>query len=73
MFCGKEHRIDILRLALQNHIHVPEAINWDYYGNKTEGWVAQDLIDFAEKASFASWKRHGMIIFRAITLEDALL
>ncbi|XP_043284431.1 peroxisome biogenesis factor 1 isoform X2 [Venturia canescens] len=54
----KEHRIDILRLALQKHIHVPEAMNWDYYGNKTEGWVAQDLIDFAEKASFASWKRH---------------
>lgn len=57
----KDSRINILKLALQSHVRAPQAIDWDYYGNKTEGWVAQDLVDFAEKAAFAVWKRHGML------------
>lgn len=38
---------------------VPGDMNWNYYGNKTEGWVPQDLVDLAEKAKFVAWKRHG--------------
>lgn len=38
---------------------VPGDMNWNYYGNKTEGWMPQDLVDLAEKARFVAWKRHG--------------
>lgn len=52
-------RIDILRLTLEDKLCVPGDMNWNYYGNKTEGWVPQDLVDLAEKAKFVAWKRHG--------------
>jgi len=52
-------RIDILRLTLEDKLCVPGDMNWNYYGNKTEGWVPQDLVDLAEKAKFNAWKRHG--------------
>ncbi|XP_076292104.1 peroxisomal biogenesis factor 1 [Lasioglossum baleicum] len=55
----KVDRIDILQVMLGDKLYVPGDVNWDYYGNKTEGWMAQDLIDLAEKAVFAAWKRHG--------------
>ncbi|XP_043256334.1 peroxisome biogenesis factor 1 [Colletes gigas] len=55
----KVDRIDILQLMLGDKLYVPGDVNWDYYGNKTEGWMVQDLIDMAEKAAFAAWKRHG--------------
>lgn len=34
-------------------------MNWDYYGNKTEGWMVQDLVDLAQKATYVAWVRHG--------------
>jgi hypothetical protein len=34
-------------------------MNWNYYGNKTEGWMPQDLVDLAQKAKFVAWKHHG--------------
>lgn len=52
-------RIDILQLMLEDELYVSGAVNWDYYGNKTEGWVVQDLVDMAEKAAFAACKRQG--------------
>lgn len=52
-------RIDILRLTLEDKLRVHGDINWNYYGNKTEGWMPQDLVDLAEKAKFVAWKRHG--------------
>ncbi|XP_076222599.1 peroxisomal biogenesis factor 1 isoform X2 [Nomia melanderi] len=55
----KVDRIDILQLILGDKSYAPGDVNWDYYGNKTEGWMAQDLVDLAEKAVFAAWKRHG--------------
>ncbi|XP_076649014.1 peroxisomal biogenesis factor 1 [Halictus rubicundus] len=55
----KVDRIDILQVMLGDKLYVPGDVNWDYYGNKTEGWMAQDLIDLAEKAVFTAWKRHG--------------
>ncbi|XP_043511745.1 peroxisome biogenesis factor 1 isoform X1 [Frieseomelitta varia] len=55
----KVDRIDILQLMLGDKLYVPGDVNWDYYGNKTEGWMVQDLVDMAEKAAFAAWKRHG--------------
>ncbi|XP_011877701.1 PREDICTED: transitional endoplasmic reticulum ATPase isoform X2 [Vollenhovia emeryi] len=55
----KVDRIDILRLTLEDKLCVPGDMNWNYYGNKTEGWVPQDLVDLAEKARFAAWKRHA--------------
>ncbi|XP_053998101.1 peroxisomal ATPase PEX1 [Hylaeus anthracinus] len=55
----KVHRIDILQLMLGDKLYVPVDVNWDYYGNKTEGWMVQDLVDMAEKAAFAAWKRTG--------------
>ncbi|KOC60225.1 Peroxisome biogenesis factor 1, partial [Habropoda laboriosa] len=55
----KADRIDILQLMLGDKLYVPGDVNWDYYGNKTEGWMVQDLVDMAEKAAFAAWKRHG--------------
>ncbi|KAK9306176.1 hypothetical protein QLX08_003068 [Tetragonisca angustula] len=55
----KVDRIDILQLMLGDKSYVPGDVNWDYYGNKTEGWMVQDLVDMAEKAAFAAWKRHG--------------
>nr|XP_033334649.1 peroxisome biogenesis factor 1 [Megalopta genalis] len=55
----KVDRIDILQLMLGDNLYLPRDVNWDYYGNKTEGWMVQDLSDFAEKAVFIAWKRHG--------------
>ncbi|XP_015435576.1 PREDICTED: peroxisome biogenesis protein 1 [Dufourea novaeangliae] len=55
----KVDRIDILQLMLGDKLYVPRDVNWDYYGNKTEGWMVQDLVDLAEKTVFAAWKRHG--------------
>lgn len=52
-------RIDILQLMLEDKLYVPGNVNWDYYGNKTEGWMVQDLVDVADKATFAAWKRFG--------------
>ncbi|XP_014481800.1 PREDICTED: peroxisome biogenesis factor 1 isoform X2 [Dinoponera quadriceps] len=54
---NKEHRIDILRTRLKDKL--PEDMGWDHYGNKTEGWMPQDLVDLSEKAIFAAWKRHA--------------
>lgn len=54
---NQERRIDILRTRLKDKL--PEDMNWDHYGNKTEGWMSQDLVDLSEKAVFATWKRHG--------------
>nr|XP_050857822.1 uncharacterized protein LOC127067205 [Vespula vulgaris]XP_050857823.1 uncharacterized protein LOC127067205 [Vespula vulgaris]XP_050857824.1 uncharacterized protein LOC127067205 [Vespula vulgaris]XP_050857826.1 uncharacterized protein LOC127067205 [Vespula vulgaris]XP_050857827.1 uncharacterized protein LOC127067205 [Vespula vulgaris]XP_050857828.1 uncharacterized protein LOC127067205 [Vespula vulgaris]XP_050857829.1 uncharacterized protein LOC127067205 [Vespula vulgaris]XP_050857830.1 unc len=53
----KADRIDILQLMLEDKLYVPGNVNWDYYGNKTEGWMVQDLVDVADKATFAAWKR----------------
>lgn len=44
---------------LEDKLYVPGNVNWDYYGNKTEGWMVQDLVDVADKATFAAWKRCG--------------
>ncbi|XP_039312379.1 peroxisome biogenesis factor 1 [Solenopsis invicta] len=55
----KVDRIDILRLTLEDKLCVPGDMNWNYYGNKTEGWMPQDLVDLAEKARFVAWKRHS--------------
>lgn len=55
----KADRIDILRLTLEDKLCVPGDINWNYYGNKTEGWMPQDLVDLAEKARFVAWKLHA--------------
>lgn len=52
-------RIDILRLTLEDKLCVPGDMNWNYYGNKTEGWMLQDIVDLAEKARFVALKRHG--------------
>ncbi|XP_032677988.1 peroxisome biogenesis protein 1 isoform X2 [Odontomachus brunneus] len=54
---NKDHRIDILRTRLKDKL--PEDMSWDHYGNKTEGWMPQDLVDLAEKAIFAAWKRYA--------------
>nr|XP_003707760.1 PREDICTED: peroxisome biogenesis factor 1 [Megachile rotundata]XP_012151141.1 PREDICTED: peroxisome biogenesis factor 1 [Megachile rotundata]XP_012151142.1 PREDICTED: peroxisome biogenesis factor 1 [Megachile rotundata] len=57
----KADRIDILQLMLRDKWYVPgEDVNWDYYGNKTEGWMVQDLVDLAQKATYVAWNRHGM-------------
>lgn len=56
-------RINILQLMLGDKLYTPGDVNWDYYGNKTEGWVFQDLVDMAKKATFAAWKRHGNKIY----------
>ncbi|XP_043494802.1 peroxisome biogenesis factor 1 [Polistes fuscatus] len=53
----KPDRIDILQLMLEDKLYVPGNVNWDYYGNKTEGWMVQDLVDVADKATFVAWKR----------------
>ncbi|XP_076671558.1 peroxisomal biogenesis factor 1 isoform X3 [Andrena cerasifolii] len=55
----KVDRIDILQLMLGDKLYVLGDVNWDYYGNKTEGWMVQDLVDMAEKAAFAAWKRRA--------------
>ncbi|KAG7207684.1 hypothetical protein KM043_009303 [Ampulex compressa] len=55
----KADRIDILRSMLEDKLYAPGDVNWDYYGNKTEGWMAQDIVDMADKATFAAWKRDG--------------
>ncbi|KAI4503720.1 hypothetical protein M0802_001123 [Mischocyttarus mexicanus] len=54
----KPDRIDILQLMLEDKLYVPGNVNWDYYGNKTEGWTVQDLVDLADKATFTAWKRY---------------
>ncbi|XP_012278044.1 peroxisome biogenesis factor 1 [Orussus abietinus] len=54
----KEDRIEILKSILRGKLHISEEIEWDNFGNKTEGWVTQDLANMAEKAAFAAWKRH---------------
>ncbi|XP_012541576.1 peroxisome biogenesis protein 1 [Monomorium pharaonis] len=54
----KVDRIDILRLTLEDKLCVPGDMNWNYYGNKTEGWMPQDLVDLTEKSRFVAWKRH---------------
>ncbi|XP_071557616.1 peroxisomal ATPase PEX1 isoform X1 [Temnothorax nylanderi] len=69
----KVDRIDILRLTLEDKLCVPGDMNWNYYGNKTEGWMPQDLVDLAEKARFVAWKRHAAERLKApiiITEED---
>ncbi|XP_017876289.1 peroxisome biogenesis factor 1 [Ceratina calcarata] len=55
----KSDRMDVLQLMLGDKLYVPGDVNWDYYGNKTEGWMIQDLVDVAEKAAFGAWKRCG--------------
>ncbi|XP_058795595.1 uncharacterized protein LOC131666734 [Phymastichus coffea] len=54
----KEDRIKILRSSLQDKLYLAKEIDWDYYGNKTEDWVVQDLVVLADKAAFTTWKRH---------------
>lgn len=69
----KVDRIDILRLTLKDKLCVPGDMNWNYYGNKTEGWMPQDLVDLAEKARFVAWKRHAAERLKApiiVTEED---
>ncbi|KAK0168289.1 hypothetical protein PV327_002113 [Microctonus hyperodae] len=51
------NRCDILKATLKYKLLICNEISWDYYGNKTEGWTLQDLIDLAEKAAFIAWKR----------------
>lgn len=53
--------------------YAPGDVNWDYYGNKTEGWMAQDLVDLAEKAMFAAWKRHGNEISNCLPSSRSLI
>ncbi|KAJ8684244.1 hypothetical protein QAD02_020036 [Eretmocerus hayati] len=55
---GKEERVKILQSSFQDKLILSKEIDLNHYGDKTEGWVAQDLIDFANKAAFATWKRH---------------
>ncbi|KAL0101615.1 hypothetical protein PUN28_019032 [Cardiocondyla obscurior] len=69
----KVDRIDILRLTLEDKLCVPGDMNWNYYGNKTEGWMPQDLVDLAERARFVAWKRHAAEKLKApiiVTEED---
>ncbi|CAL7940371.1 unnamed protein product [Xylocopa violacea] len=66
----KADRIDILQLMLGDKLYVPGDVNWDYYGNKTEGWMVQDLVDMAEKAAFAAWKRHGSSKLPVVVTEE---
>ncbi|XP_076762251.1 peroxisomal biogenesis factor 1 isoform X2 [Xylocopa sonorina] len=66
----KADRIDILQLMLGDKLYVPGDVNWDYYGNKTEGWMVQDLVDMAEKAVFAAWKRHGRSELPVVVAEE---
>ncbi|XP_008210116.1 ATPase family gene 2 protein isoform X2 [Nasonia vitripennis] len=54
----KDDRIKILRKSLQDKLYLSKEIDWDHYANKTEGWVAQDLVVLADKAAFTAWKRH---------------
>ena len=61
-FWVQKDRIDILQLNLKNKLTLSNDINWDHYGNKTEGWMIQDLVNMAEKAAFTAWKRHGKIL-----------
>ncbi|XP_050461247.1 uncharacterized protein LOC126856619 isoform X2 [Cataglyphis hispanica] len=66
----KVDRIDILRLTLEDKLCVPGDMNWNYYGNKTEGWMPQDLVDLSEKARFVAWKRHGELKPPIIVTEE---
>ncbi|XP_015607346.1 peroxisome biogenesis factor 1 isoform X2 [Cephus cinctus] len=54
----KEDRINLMKSILEKKLKVSDEIDWDACGTKTEGWVIQDLVDVAEKAAFAAWKRH---------------
>ncbi|CAK9814659.1 Peroxisome biogenesis factor 1 [Anthophora plagiata] len=69
----KPDRIDILQLMLGDKLYVPGDVNWDYYGNKTEGWMVQDLVDMAEKAAFAGWKRHGISKGAIVIAEEDMM
>ncbi|KYM85704.1 Peroxisome biogenesis factor 1 [Atta colombica] len=66
----KVDRIDILRLTLEDKLCVPGDMNWNYYGNKTEGWMPQDIVDLAEKARFVTWKRHERLKVPIIMTEE---
>ncbi|XP_018399938.1 PREDICTED: peroxisome biogenesis protein 1 [Cyphomyrmex costatus] len=66
----KVDRIDILRLTLEDKLCVPGDMNWNYYGNKTEGWMPQDIVDLAEKARFVTWKRHERLKTPIIVMEE---
>lgn len=48
-----------MKLLLNKKLKISEEMDWNYFGNKTEGWVMQDLVDLTEKAAFHAWKRHG--------------
>ncbi|XP_015522385.2 peroxisome biogenesis factor 1 isoform X1 [Neodiprion lecontei] len=54
----KEDRMDILQLAMKSKLQISNDVDWNHYGNKTEGWTAQDLTKFVEKAVFSAWRRH---------------
>lgn len=54
----QNHRISILQLALKCKLPLSDDIDWKFFGDKTEGWVVQDIADLAEKAIFAAWKRY---------------
>ncbi|XP_033208911.1 peroxisome biogenesis factor 1 isoform X2 [Belonocnema kinseyi] len=54
----KEDRIEVLQLSLKDKLEVSSEIDWDNYGNKTEGWMVEDIVDMAEKAAFTAYKRH---------------
>ncbi|XP_044008729.1 peroxisome biogenesis factor 1 isoform X2 [Aphidius gifuensis] len=49
-------RIEFYKLLLKNKLTIDDNIDWQYFGIKTEGWVAQDLVDLAEKTVFFVWK-----------------
>lgn len=58
--CQFQHdRIESMKLLLGKKLKISESVDWNYFGNKTEGWVMQDLVDLTEKAAFHAWKRHG--------------
>ncbi|XP_051155362.1 peroxisome biogenesis factor 1 [Leptopilina boulardi] len=54
----KKDRIEILKVRVGDKMEVSGEINWNHYGNKTEGWLIQDLVDMSDKAAFTAWKRH---------------
>ncbi|XP_011505732.1 PREDICTED: peroxisome biogenesis factor 1 [Ceratosolen solmsi marchali] len=75
----KEDKIKILQSHIEDKLDIAKDIDWAYCGNKTEGWVTQDLVNLAKKAVFAASKRHvkdrckGQVTLKNFELQDCLV
>ncbi|XP_034936999.1 peroxisomal ATPase PEX1 isoform X2 [Chelonus insularis] len=54
----KKDRLKIIRANLEHkQLDFDTTIDWDFIGDKTEGFIVQDIVDLVEKISYVAWRK----------------